>query len=179
MNGFSGKKDCRNISKYLYLQRRNFFLEYSVYFYPDPNLRAHRFSLPFFVMRIFFFRMSKDGPWFEQFGRKAISGLTFALVIDTETILSPSKEKVSGFWRAKNYLIPDRHPIGSSNLSPESFPNHHLAIHGDTYPENTLSNTTLQTPSPERNLAISRARINTNLCSITSREPSYVSDVGK
>ncbi|GIY67907.1 hypothetical protein CDAR_563701 [Caerostris darwini] len=53
------------------------------------------------------------------------------------------KRKVSDFWRAKNYLIPDRHPIGFSNLSAESLPNHHLALHGNTFPENpsTLSET--------------------------------------
>ncbi|GIY94764.1 hypothetical protein CEXT_204981 [Caerostris extrusa] len=73
--------------------------------------------------------------------------------------------KVSDFWRAKNYLIPDRHTIGCSNLSPESLPNHHLALHGDIFPENpsTLSQTQPQTPSPERDLVISRARIKTVL----------------
>ncbi|GIY67900.1 hypothetical protein CDAR_563651 [Caerostris darwini] len=82
----------------------------------------------------------------------------------------------------KNYLIPDRYSIGSSILSPESLPNQHLALHGDTFPENPLSNTILLTSSPEKISQLVELELIwsfRNSGSITSREPSYVSDVGK
>ncbi|GIY30734.1 hypothetical protein CDAR_517681 [Caerostris darwini] len=69
-----------------------------------------------------------------------LSSGTYIRVIDE---LISFQRKVSDFWRAKNYLIPHRHPIGSSNLSPESLPNHHLTYQEDTFPEkpSTLSQT--------------------------------------
>ncbi|GIY57493.1 hypothetical protein CEXT_412041 [Caerostris extrusa] len=86
-----------------------------------------------------------------------------AHVIDTETNLSPSKERclISGGLKIISSQIVTQFSPRTCHRNHQ--PNHHLALHGDTYPENTLSNSTLQTPSPERNLAISRARINTGL----------------
>ncbi|GIY57477.1 hypothetical protein CEXT_411951 [Caerostris extrusa] len=73
--------------------------------------------------------------WFTEADVMSSSICLQALVIDTKANLSPSKERCLISGGLKNYLIPDQHSIASSNLSPESLPNHHLALHGDTFPE--------------------------------------------
>ncbi|GIY94766.1 hypothetical protein CEXT_204991 [Caerostris extrusa] len=83
-------------------------------------------------------------------------------VIDTETNLFPSKERcpISGGLKiVSSQIVTQLAPrICHRNHSP----NHHLALHGDTFPENqsTLSQTQpSRHPFQRENLAISRARI--------------------
>ncbi|GIX77699.1 hypothetical protein CDAR_54111 [Caerostris darwini] len=93
--------------------------------------------------------------------------------------------KASGLKIISSQMEKHRHQIGSSNLSPESLPNHHLASHGATFPENpsTLSQTQPSRHPRQREISqlvefelIRRSR---NMGSITSKAQSYVSDVGK
>ncbi|GIY67905.1 hypothetical protein CDAR_563681 [Caerostris darwini] len=115
-------------------------------------------------------------------GRKTV-GIS-AIVIDPKKNLSPSKERC---------LISDGLKIISSQIVTQlarrpchrkHHTNHHLALHGDSFPENpsTLSQTQPSRHPRQREISqlveLELIRSSRNLGSITSREPSYVSHVG-